>query len=109
MKTTDLLDAKAVLNTTVTVKDAVTFSRSGVVVGRLDATYDFKNLDPELQDYALMVIARGTNLALPVWAAPSVRPGGGTHPGQIDYVLRAPAKRPWWKRLVRSLYPGAFT
>jgi hypothetical protein len=63
MSTTDI----TISSNEVTVKDAVTIFQGGVVVVRLDATYDLEGVPAEYHQSILAIISRCTQLGMPTW------------------------------------------
>jgi len=76
-----------VADSIITVKGAITFMASGKVVGKVDASWDFSELDPGLHGLAIQIIQGTTchNILLPT-------------PDTVPRSLEpAEVSKPWWR------------
>ena len=97
--TITIADSSAVTipgTTVVTVLGAIVLVEGGVEVGRLDAKYDFADLDPKYHHLALSMIHKPMRLMM---QTPEARAESKATWDEYEAAKEARAALPWHKRL----------
>lgn len=89
-------DCTIQVSSKVTVPDALVFESGGVVVGRLDAVYDFKDLDPKYHMEAAAIIQKRVRLIIPTDAAFARMDRRRKRRRQLEGEFNS---LPWYKKL----------
>ena len=80
----------------ITIQDAVVLELDGLVVAKLDATYDLEGLHPELQQHA-MTAALNARRRISLY-----RDHDELEPSPEDTLKEEIVKVSWWDRLFRK-------
>jgi len=83
-------------STVVTVEGALVLVEGGVEVGRLDAKYDFADLDPKYHHIALQMIYKSNRLMM---QTPEAMAESSRRWDEYSAAKEARAMLPWHKRL----------